>query len=118
MRHVCDVTRMKSALTPLRFGLTLSVSPHLRLLDETSRRARATFQCRNPEFADRELVPDRVTGAAELLSADDRSCLQAHDGIKHESLTPAAHSRPRPGLACGRERRSAAASRRSEPRGR
>ena len=54
-------------------------------------------------FADRELVPDRVTGAAEFLSADDRSCLQALDGIEHESPTPEAHSRPRSGLACGSE---------------
>jgi hypothetical protein len=52
-------------------------------------------------FADRELVPDRVTGAAEFLSADDRSRPQAHGGIEHASLTPEAHSRPRSGLACG-----------------
>jgi hypothetical protein len=37
MRHVCDVPTMKSALTPLPFGLTLSVSPHLGLLRRNER---------------------------------------------------------------------------------
>jgi hypothetical protein len=68
------------------FGLTLSVSPHRGFVDETSgvRTEHAGAEIRL--LADRELAPDRLVGAVNLLFANDRARLLGSDGIEHESL--------------------------------
>jgi hypothetical protein len=68
------------------FGLTLSVSPHWGFVDETSGVRTQHFGAEIEMLADRELVPDRVAGAVNLLFANDRARLRAFDGIEHESL--------------------------------
>jgi len=72
------------------FGMTLSVSPHWGLVDETSGVRTDHFGTEIRLLADRELEPDRVVGAANLLFANDRARLLASDGVEHESLLGAA----------------------------
>ncbi len=90
------------------FGLTLSVSPHWGLVDETSGvrtdHSGAEFQV----LADRELVRDHVVGAVNLLFANDRARLLASEGVEHESLLGAGAAlavQIRPGLWLGGEAR-------------
>jgi len=72
------------------FGVTLSVSPHWGLVDETSGVRTDHFGSEIQLLADRELKPDRVVGAANLLFANDRARLLASDGVERESLLGAA----------------------------
>jgi len=68
------------------FGLTLSVAPHWGLVDETSGVRTDHFGAEIHLFADRELAPNRLVGAINLLFANDRARLLASDGIEQESL--------------------------------
>jgi hypothetical protein len=68
------------------FGLTLGVAPHWGLVDETSGVQADHFGTEIHLFADRELTPDRLVGAINLLFANDRARLLASDGIEQESL--------------------------------
>ena len=68
------------------FGLTLSVAPHWGLVDETSGVRTDHFGTEVQLLADRELKPDRLVGAVNLLFANDRARLLASDGVEHESL--------------------------------
>jgi hypothetical protein len=59
-------------------------------------------------LADRELQPDRLVGAINLLFANDRTHLIASDGIEHESLVgggAALAAQIMPGLSLGGEAR-------------
>jgi hypothetical protein len=90
------------------FGLTLSVSPHWGLVDETSGVRTQHFGAEVQMLADRELVPGRVAGAVNLLFANDRARLRVSDGIEHESLLGAGAAlaaQIRPGLWLGGEAR-------------
>jgi hypothetical protein len=75
--------------TQAPLGLTLSVSPHWGLADETSGVRTDHFGTEVELLADRELVPDRLVGAVNLLFANDRARLLASDGIERESLAGA-----------------------------
>lgn len=68
------------------FGLTLSVSPHWGLVDETSGVRTNHFGTEIQLLADREVKPDQLVGAVNVLFANDRARLLASDGIQHESL--------------------------------
>lgn len=68
------------------FGLTLSVAPHWGLVDETSGVRTNHFGAEVLLLADRELKPDRLVGAVNLLFANDRARLLASDDVEHESL--------------------------------
>jgi hypothetical protein len=90
------------------FGLTLSVSPHWGLADETSGVPTRHFGAEIKLLADRVLAPDRIAGAVNLLFANDRARLRALDGIEHESLLGggvALAAQIRPGLWLGGEAR-------------
>ncbi|HMA70590.1 MAG TPA: hypothetical protein VKP67_03740 [Xanthobacteraceae bacterium] len=67
-------------------GLTLSVSPHWGLVDETSGVRTDHFGTEIQLLADRELKPEQLVGAINLLFANDRARLLAADGVQHESL--------------------------------
>jgi hypothetical protein len=58
------------------FGLTVSVSPHWGLVDETSGVRTKHFGSEIQMLADRELVRDQLAGAANLLFANDRARLR------------------------------------------
>jgi hypothetical protein len=68
------------------FGLTLSVAPHWGLVDETSGVRTDHFGTEIQLLADRELKPDLLVGAVNLLFANDRVHLLASDGVERESL--------------------------------
>jgi hypothetical protein len=68
------------------FGLTLSVSPHWGLVDETSGVRTDHFGTDIQLLADRELKPDQLVGAINLTFANDRARLLPFDGVEHESL--------------------------------
>jgi len=68
------------------FGLTLSVAPHWGLVDENSGVRTDHFGTEIQLLADRELAPNRLVGAINLLFANDRARLLASDGIEQESL--------------------------------
>ena len=68
------------------FGLTVSVSPHWGFVDETSGVRIDHFGAEIQALVDRELVPDQLVGAVNLLFANDRARLLASDGVEHESL--------------------------------
>jgi hypothetical protein len=90
------------------FGLTLSVAPHWGLVDETSGVRTDHFGTEIQLFADRELTPDRLVGAVNLLFANDRARLLASDGIEQESLLEAGAAlaaQVMPGLWLGGEAR-------------
>jgi hypothetical protein len=90
------------------FGLTLSVAPHWGLVDETSGVRTDHFGTEIHLFADRELAPDRLVGAINLLFANDRARLLASDGIEQESLLGAGAAlaaQVLPGLWLGGEAR-------------
>jgi hypothetical protein len=72
--------------TQAPFGLTLSISPHWGFADETSGVPTSHSGDDIQILADRELVPDRLAGAVNLLFANDRARLRASNGIEHESL--------------------------------
>ncbi len=72
------------------FGMTLSVSPHWGLVDETSGVRTDHFGTEIQLLADRELMPDRVVGAVNFLFANDRARLLPSDGVEQESLLGAA----------------------------
>jgi hypothetical protein len=76
--------------TQAPFGLTVSVSPHWGLVDETSGVPTNHFGGEIQLLADRELVRDQLAGAVNLLFANDRARLRPFDGIEHESLLGAA----------------------------
>jgi len=89
-------------------GLTLSVAPHWGLVDETSGVRTDHFGTEIQLFADRELAPDRLVGAVNLLFANDRARLLASDGIEQESLLGAGAAlaaQVMPGLWLGGEAR-------------
>jgi hypothetical protein len=71
--------------TQAPFGLTLSMSPHWGLVDETSGVRTDHFGTEIQLLADRELKPDQLVGGVNLLFANDRARLLASDGIEHES---------------------------------
>ena len=90
------------------FGLTLSVAPHWGLVDETSGLRTDHFGTEIQLFADRELVPDRLVGAVNLLFANDRARRLASDGVEQESLLGAGAAlaaQVMPGLWLGGEAR-------------
>jgi len=90
------------------FGLILSVSPHWGLVDETSGVRTNHHGTEVQLLADREIKPDRLVGAINLLFANDRARLLASDGIQHESLVGAGAAlaaRIMPGLWLGGETR-------------
>ncbi len=90
------------------FGLTVSISPHWGLVDETSGVRAGHSGAEIQALADRELVPDRLVGAINLLFANDRARLLASDGVEHESLLGAGAAfaaQIRPGLWLGGEAR-------------
>src|SRR5215470_497390 len=90
------------------FGLTLSISPHWGLVDETSGVRTGHFGTEIQLFADRELVPDRLVGAVNLVFANDRARRLASDGIEKESLLGAGTAlaaQLMPGLWLGGEAR-------------
>jgi hypothetical protein len=68
------------------FGLTLSVSPHWGLVDETSGVPTNHYGTEIQLLADRALMPGQLMGASNLLFANDRARLLASDGVQHESL--------------------------------
>jgi hypothetical protein len=68
------------------FGLTLSVSPHLGIVDEVSGLRADHFGTEFLLLGDRELLPDRLMAAINLSFANDRARLLASDDIGHESL--------------------------------
>ncbi len=68
------------------FGLTLSVSPHWGFVDETSGVPAGHYGTEIELLADRELAPDRLVAAINLLFANDRTRPVASDGLEHESL--------------------------------
>jgi hypothetical protein len=71
------------------FGLTLSVSPHWGLVDETSGVPAGHYGTEIELLADRELAPDRLVGAINLLFANDRTRLVPSAGMEHESFVAA-----------------------------
>jgi hypothetical protein len=88
------------------FGLTVSVSPHWGLVDETSGVRIDHYGAEIQMLADREFVPGRMVGAVNLLFANDRARLLASDGVEHESLLGAGAAlaaQIRPGLWLGSE---------------
>jgi hypothetical protein len=90
------------------FGMTLSVSPHWGLVDETSGVRTDHFGTEIQLLADRELEPDRLVGAVNLLFANDRARLLASDGVEHESLLgegAALSAQVMPGMWLGAEAR-------------
>ena len=90
------------------FGLTLSVAPHWGLVDETSGVRTGHFGTEIQLFADRELVPDRLVGAVNLVFANDRARRLASDGVEKESLLGAGAAlaaQVMPGLWLGGEAR-------------
>jgi hypothetical protein len=68
------------------FGLTLSIAPHWGLVDETSGVGTNHFGTEIQLLAEREIRPEQLVGAVNLLFANDRARLLASDGIEHESL--------------------------------
>jgi hypothetical protein len=68
------------------FGLTVSVSPHWGLVDETSGVRTKHFGGEIQMLADWELVRNQLAGAVDFQFASDRARLLAFDGIEHESL--------------------------------
>ena len=90
------------------FGLTLSVAPHWGLVDETSGVRTDHFGTEIQLLADRELAPDRLVGAINLIFANDRARRLASDGIEQESLLGAGAAlaaQVMPGLWLGGEAR-------------
>jgi hypothetical protein len=71
------------------FGLTISAAPHRGFVDETSGVPASHDGTEIQLFADRELQPDRLVGAINLLFANDRTRLVAFDGLQHASLVGA-----------------------------
>jgi hypothetical protein len=71
------------------FGLTISAAPHWGFVDETSGVPASHYGTEIQLLADRELQPDRLVGAINLLFANDRTRLVAFDGLQHESLVGA-----------------------------
>lgn len=94
--------------TQAPFGLTMSVSPHWGVFDETSGAPMRHFGADIQMLADRELVPDFVAAAVNLLFSTDRARMLAFDGIEHDSLLGAGAAlaaQIRPGLWFGGEAR-------------
>ena len=90
------------------FGLTISAAPHWGFVDETSGVPAGHYGAEIQLLADRELQPDRLVGAINLLFANDRTRLVASDGIEHESLAgggAALAAQIMPGLWLGGEAR-------------
>jgi hypothetical protein len=95
--------------TQAPFGLTLSVSPHWGLVDETSGVRTNHFGTEIQLVADRELKPDRLVGAVNVFFANDRARLLTSDGVEHESLAGAGAAlaaQIMPGVWLGAEARS------------
>jgi hypothetical protein len=67
-------------------GLTLSLSPHFGLVDESSGLRADHFGTEVLLLGDRELLRDRLIAAINLSFANDRARPVASDGIEHESL--------------------------------
>jgi hypothetical protein len=90
------------------FGLTISAAPHWGFVDETSGVPASHYGTEIHLLADRELHPDRLVGAINLLFANDRTRLVAFDGLQHESLVGAGAAlatQIMPGLWLGGETR-------------
>ena len=90
------------------FGLTISAAPHWGFVDETSGVPAGHYGAEIQLLADRELQPDRLVGAINLLFANDRTRLVAFDGLQHESLLGAGAAlatQIMPGLWLGGETR-------------
>jgi len=71
------------------FGLTISVAPHWGFVDETSGVRTGHYGTELQLLADRELKPDHLVGAVNILFANDRARLLASDGVQRESLAGA-----------------------------
>jgi len=67
-------------------GLTLSLEPHWGFVDETSGVPASHFGTEIVMRADRELAPDFLYGAVNVLFQNDRTRAVASDGLLHESL--------------------------------
>jgi hypothetical protein len=90
------------------FGLTISASPHWGFIDETSGVPAGHFGTETQLLADRELQPDRLVGAINLLFDNDRTRFVISDGLQHESLVGAGAAlaaQVMPGLWLGGEAR-------------
>src|SRR5262249_45927378 len=90
------------------FGLTISAAPHWGFVDETSGVRTGHSGAEIQLLVDRELKPDRLVGAINLLFANDRARLLASDGVQHESLAGAGAAlaaQIMPGLWLGGEAR-------------
>jgi hypothetical protein len=90
------------------FGLTISAAPHWGFVDETSGVRTGHYGTEIQLLVDRELKPDRLVGAINLLFANDRARLLASDGVQHESLIGAGAAlaaQIMPGLWLGGEAR-------------
>jgi hypothetical protein len=66
------------------FGLTLSFQPHWGFTDETSGVPLQHFGWVALLLADRELVPDRLVGAVNLLFDTDRTRLLPNHAVEQE----------------------------------
>jgi hypothetical protein len=90
------------------FGLTISAAPHWGFVDETSGVPSSHYGTEIQLLADRELQPDRLVGAINLIFANDRTRLVAFDGLQRESLVGAGAAlatQIMPGLWLGGETR-------------
>jgi len=90
------------------FGLTISAAPHWGFVDETSGVRTGHYGTEIQLLVDRELKPDRLVGAINLLFANDRARLLASDGVQRESLAGAGvalATQIMPGLWLGGEAR-------------
>ena len=70
-------------------GLTLSIEPHWGFLDETSGIVSTHFGTETTLLLDREIVPNRLVGALNLLFANDRTRLLPSNGAQQESTVGA-----------------------------
>jgi hypothetical protein len=90
------------------FGLTISAAPHWGFADETSGVRTGHYGTEIQLLADRELKPELLVGAINVLFANDRARLLASDGVQRESLVGAGAAlaaQIMPGLWLGAETR-------------
>ena len=90
------------------FGLTLSIEPHLGFADETSGVPIHHFGVETHLLADREIVPNRLFGALNLLFDTDRTRLLPTGGVEQEPTLGARTAlavKAMPGIWVGAEAR-------------
>lgn len=90
------------------FGLTLGIEPHLGFADETSGVPIHHFGVGSQLLADREIVPNRLFGALNLLFDTDRTRLLPTGGVEQEptlGVGTALAVKATPGIWVGAEAR-------------